>query len=1730
MGLFEEAKIRLSDIQKRINRVKDAGEALNNLPATKSGKTKFRMMFATVPRIKEEFEEQISVVIKHLGKPERDLKSDLETDSLQVIREKFEEAYFAVMIVADEHLPVSLQHPDADKTFISESHNQNNFHEIPLEKLSIPKFAGDPKQYTGFRNLFDTVVHLNTNLRPVVKFSYLKAYLEDEALTLISNLMLSDDNYNLALKILDKRYANRRIIGQSHLNQLWKMQKATFGDSKSIRQMINTITESVGALTNQKYAVDQWDPILLHLFEMKLDSQLRAQWELLVDTADDPSVDNFLTFLTKFCNAAFAGQSGSGQEKANKKPFGRTVTMHASKTDQRDNKKQFTCQVCKATPGHLLIACPMFKDKTPKERYQVIKELRRCFLCFSAHMVSQCKHTRVCSECKGRHHSLLHFENNIETQPSTIVSNIETQPTTTVSTMFTSDNSSFQSCVLMSTIAVLVQDASGQYQEARALLDSGSQSSFITEHYRNRLGLTRNKCSVAVQAMAGLQVPPIKARTQIIIRPVKNRTPQLTVDAFILPRITGLIPTERVLKTDWFHIQDLDLADPRYNEPLPIDILLGADVFPYIISGERREGTDCQPVALKTVFGWALMGRSSTNISCNTTSLFASIDPVDKILRKFWEIEELPAVEKTSLPEQKCEEIYRTTTTRQSDGRYIVHLPFIHDPPLLGESYNLAFKRLTHLESRLSKSIDVRQDYNNAMQDYLDSGHMNQVDNIDIFDKSSYYIPHHAVLKPGNTTTKLRVVYDASAESSNGKSLNDNLFMGPKLQQDLPGIVLRFRLHAVVFTTDIKQMFRQIVVTPEHRKYQRLLFRFQQSEPVKTFEMTTVTFGQRSSPFLAIRTLHQLAQDEAKEYPKVTRVIHQDLYVDDVATGADSEEEALELQRDIIKVFKKGQFELRKWSSNAVALLKAVPPEHRQNDTFTFDEPTADYTKVLGLKWEPNSDTLSYQYQPNPVRFTKRAILSEIARIYDPIGLLTPVITNLKRLMKYLWSIGVGWDDKLPDDAIDAWTRYHKELPLIGSIRVPRRVTTFGARYEVHGFCDSSESAYAAAVYLLSRETNGTIHCQLLMGKSKVAPEKKLSIPRLELCGALLLARCLEYICTNLRSVIIEEMTAWSDSTVVLAWIRTPTVKLKTFVANRVAKIQHMTSPDIWRHVPTTQNPADCASRGVTPKELVDHAIWWNGPVFLTQPSNTWPSEMPVSILDKKEHQIEEKQITLLAVCSEEECRLLFASGELPKVLRLTAYLLRVRKRLLRQPISFDHTKPPGVKEMEEALHALVRWVQKIHFSEDLKHLKLGTACSNKLRLLNTYLDPEVDLLRVGGRLRCSDLPYKVKHPILLPKQSQLTILLIDYIHRFHCHPGAQTTQNILLQKFWIISARSVIRNRLRQCIPCFQSKPKAMQPTMGDLPRPRLMGTKAFAQVGVDFAGPFLVKSALLRRVQTTKGYLCIFVCMATRAVHLELVSDLSTALFLAALHRFVSRRGRCTDIYSDCGTNFVGAKNYLNEVNKLLSSADFANGVSNAHIRWHLNPPAAPHMGGLWEAAVKSAKTLLYRTIKEQVLTYEELNTVFHRVEAILNSRPLGAMSSDPNDLQPLTAGHFLTMDSLVTVPAPDSFQTAPRLNLHQRWTLVQRIQQHFWDRWSKEYLHTISIRSKWNKHQRNLEPGDLVIIKEATPPLTWKTARVLEVHPGDDGVVRVATVRTANRTLLKRPVVKLCPLPIS
>lgn len=356
--------------------------------------------------------------------------------------------------------------------------------------------------------------------------------------------------------------------------------------------------------------------------------------------------------------------------------------------------------------------------------------------------------------------------------------------------------------------------------------------------------------------------------------------------------------------------------------------------------------------------------------------------------------------------------------------------------------------------------------------------------------------------------------------------------------------------------------------------------------------------------------------------------------------------------------------------------------------------------------------------------------------------------------------------------------------------------------------------------------------------------------------------------------------------------------------------------------------------------------------------------------------------------------------------------------------------------------------------------------------------------------------------------------MIIDNLHNKYLHAGVQSVHYLLNQNFWLVSAKRVIYSVISKCIKCFKVKPQAITPFMGNLPTPRVSQLKCFSHSGVDLAGPYNITMGKIRGAKTFKAYIGLFVCMATKAIHLELISDLTADAFVAALRRFVARRGRCSHLYSDNATNFISA-------NKQLLQVD-----NTQPIQWHFIPPQSPNFGGLWEAGVKSVKTHLIRIIGAQLLTYEEFLTLLCQIEAVLNSRPLSPLSSDPNDLLVLTPGHFLTLEPLSSVP--DASLADIKLNRLSRWQLLQRLHQDFWRRWHSEYLHTLQQRAKWLDHTVAPAVGTLVLIKDdLSPPLQWRLGRIISLHPGDDGIARVATVKTTTG-ILKRPLSKLCPLP--
>ncbi|XP_076659858.1 uncharacterized protein LOC143363138 [Halictus rubicundus] len=1116
---------------------------------------------------------------------------------------------------------------------------------------------------------------------------------------------------------------------------------------------------------------------------------------------------------------------------------------------------------------------------------------------------------------------------------------------------------------------------------------------------------------------------------------------------------------------------NLHLADPEFHRPAPIDLLLGSGTALSILCvGQivlsRPDESDLY--LQKSQLGWVIGGSAPVTSPAHGTLCHATT-ALQFDLTRFWEVEEGPQRQHLSESDIICESHFQEHTVRNRDGRYVVALPFNEKLSRLGDSKVQAKKRLHSLERKLQREPALKQEYHAVIQEYLDLGHMSELPQ-EQQSPEGYYLPHHGVVKVTSDTTKLRVVFDGSATTNSGIALNDALHTGPKIQDDLLHILLRFRIHRYVLTGDIEKMYRQFL----------------------------------------------LSRDEGHRFPQAGKILLRDFYVDDVLTGTSTIEEALSLREDLTQILKTARLTIRQWASNDLTLLTGLPEQAINKKLYLGESSTL---KTLGIVWNSSNDSITYAVETcsPPSRSTKRSITSEIAKIYDPLGLLGPVIITAKMLLQRIWTIKVDWDESLPMDIHTEWIRFYNKLPALNNITFPRRTIIESPRkVELHGFSDASEKAYGACLYLRTTDSRGHTETTLLFAKSKVAPLKTISIPRLELCGALLLTSLVET-AKQALPVEIHKTIYWTDSTIVLHWVKTSPHTLKTFVANRVSEIQRRTANADWRHVPTADNPADLISRGQSPEDFLQPSIWQHGPTWLNEEESFWPTtELP------QPETIPEQRV---AIC----LKALICDTTILDNCSSWGKLQRIIARCLRWKGSNTTKGSLTSSELRYAHDVIIKLIQRQHFAEELRCLSRSEiGVKGKLQQLNPFIDKD-GILRVGGRLKNSRIPFAQKHPIVLPK-ARITALIIEHEHRIQLHAGTQATLYAIRRRYWPIDGRSQVGKTIRNCVRCYRVQPPPTQYVMGDLPEARVTDSRPFANVGVDYCGPFFIKERRYRSRTHIKVYVAVFVCLSVKAIHLELVSDLTSEAFIAALRRFIARRGHCINIYSDNGTNFVGANNELRDLRELLQSDDHNEKVktflADRSITWNFIPPLTPHFGGIWEAAVKSFKRHFWRIAGAERFTFEVFNTLIIEIEAVLNSRPLTPISSDPNDTLVLTPGHFLIGDSLTSLRERD-FRDVPSNRL-STWQHIQKLKQHFWNRWYKEYLNEMTSRSRWSSGTHPIKEGTIVLLREDNvPPMQWPLGRVIKVYPGSDGIVRAATVRTATTTL-DRGVKRLVPLP--
>ncbi|XP_062712388.1 uncharacterized protein LOC134289824 [Aedes albopictus] len=999
-----------------------------------------------------------------------------------------------------------------------------------------------------------------------------------------------------------------------------------------------------------------------------------------------------------------------------------------------------------------------------------------------------------------------------------------------------------------------------------------------------------------------------------------------------------------------------------------------------------------------------------------------------------------------------------------------------------------------------------------------------------------WFLPLGVVVHP-RKPNKIRLVWDAAAMVE-GVSFNSKLLKGPDLLTPLPSVLCRFRQFPVAICGDIKEMFHQISIREQDRPAQCFLWRDNPTNPVQVYIMNVATFGATCSPASAQYVKNLNAEEYNEEYPRAVTAIVENHYVDDYLDSFMTTEEAATVAQQVTLVHSLGGFEICRFRSNSTDFLRKIGEPTAGEPKNLMLESGATRESVLGMSWDPINDCFSYSFNlRDDIRSvideahipTKREVLKVVMSLFDPLGLVSHFLVHGKAIIQGTWAAGTGWDEPINADLNQKWRQWVTLFPKLNELNIPRcYFVPFPPNIDdlqVHTFVDASDIAYSCAVYFrLVHEDH--VQTALVGAKSKVAPLKTLSTPRLELKAAVLgvrfAAAILEY-----HSLPVSKRFFWSDSTTVLAWIRSDHRRFHKFVSVRIGEILTLSEPQEWKWVQSKLNVSDDATKWKNGPNLDSNSCWFKGPEFLRLDEMAWPMQRSTTTTLEELRRVQAHWNNEPAVDYSR-----FSSWT--RLQRTMAYVIRFIDRLRRRNVARNFKREILTREeLSKAEILLWKVVQQETFAversvlaktrgdPDAKHSAVSK--SSSLYKVWPYMDRQ-GVLRMRGRIgAASYLPFQARYPVILPKKHPVTTLIVGRFHRLYRHSNRETVVNELRQYFEIANLRSLVLRVAKDCAWCRINKAFPKPPVMAPLPKERLDPfVRPFTYVGLDYFGPVFVK---VGRSQA-KRWIALFTCLSIRAVHMEVVHSLSTESCVMAIRRFVSRRGSPAVFYSDNGTCFQSAnKQLLEEI--AAGNEELASTFTNATTEWKFIPPATPHMGGVWERLVRSVKTAVGLALEHPRKPNDEtLETIIYEAEALVNSRPLTYITLESADQESLTPNHFLLGSSTGNKIGPKD--VPEYATLRSSWKMAQHIVGEFWKRWIKEYLPVITRRSKWFEETKDIVEGDLVLIVNGSGRAQWTRGRVEKVLVGSDGRVRQAIVRTANGTL-RRPVTKLAVLDV-
>ncbi|KAG1650686.1 hypothetical protein GQR58_027818 [Nymphon striatum] len=1538
-----------------------------------------------------------------------------------------------------------------------------------FDKPKMPVFFGDVRDYGTFKSDFKHSIESVYSKRDSILL--LRNCLQGKPLDLIKGI---GTDYDAAWEYLDAIYGDPRVVADVVTQDIVQFKNLREGEDGRFCDLVHLVRRSCNTLKEVGRPHDMDNNHMLAIIEQKMVLDDRKVWARnLEKDGTSATLDNLLQWMTSEMkcrmratasvrNTGYKGNTGYSGYKSS---TGYTTKCSVNLIGA-DNVRPYRCWICQSN-DHWVDQCRTFLGKSVEERRQLLKNGYACYSCLKkcgkGHNWTNCSRRQRCLQvingerCSQFHHNLLHY------RPLAGI----------VNTVVESEHQS-----LLPVVQAEVLGSKGKCI-ANVLLDSGAQVSLIRIRVAEQLELRGQPVSTKIIKIGGVEEEINTKLYYFKVRPM-NKSELFEIRAIGIPDISeDLCEVNLKDLSQQFNIPGQDLHRKRG----PIDLLVGVDYAEMHVGPTRRTNN---MVARLSPLGWVVFG---SNVADDTFvsgvhHVQASVRPID--LSEFWTTEALgvscskcDCSPSRLSPIESREAIAMEESCKKVGGRWQVSYPWVRDLSLVPIKAKYAERRLIATEQRLLKDPGLAEAYDRQMRDLVKMGFARKLtrEEITTYSGPIHYLAHREVCRPDSKSTPLRIVFNCIV-------LNEFMSKGPDLLNSLWGVLLRFREHSIAISGDISKMYHQVSIPHSDQHLHRYMWRdLKTSAEPDHYVKTVLTFGDKAAPAMALTALRKTAEGNENQYPGASQTVKLNSYMDDICDSVPTIEQANALIQDIESLLDSGGFHIKRWYSNEKIgnFVDHTGQLSDQNGNF-LNSPTRE--NILGLVWNRTSDLLFYKMDPDKNElsesrcYTKRIILSRVSRLFDPVGFLAAFLVRAKIGLQELWARALEWDEEVPSDLKEKWNAIFEEMRSVKNVRFKRCLTP---EFTVNSpilciFADGSERAFGCCAYLRLELQAAVIASRLY----KTIKEKE----RIEFGNALL----------------------FSDSQIVLSWIKSSARAFKPFVSNRVSEVQGNSDPSEWKYIPGEVNVADDVSRGVSVESL--NGRWKNGPGFLCTPLEQWPME-DIQLGDDTEEgskeRVNEKFVFSLSVRKSVIDMGTFNSWK--KLIRVTAYVLKAVKifkfRLQKVAIPSGALGPEDIIEAERYL---ILQSQK----------SLCGKLNQEFGSLSAHIDTE-GVVRVGGRIKkSSDISYDMKNPVLIPYEAPISKMIVGFYHGL-AHSGVASTVAKVRAKYWIIRAHRIAKSTKFNCVIC-RREARTESQFMADLPKERLAPySPPFFYSSCDYFGPFTVKFG---RNKHAKHYGVIFTCLNTRAVHLEMATDYSAMGFLQVLRRFFSIRGRPSVIISDNGSQMVRAEKELRNMIKGWDSEDLQSLCAEKQIKWKFITPAAPHQNGCAESLVKSIKRALKHAIGAQILAPFELYTCFLEAGNLVNQRPIGRKPTDPDDGSYICPNDILLGRASSEIPSGPFCQTKdPR----RRLEFIQKIVDCFWSKWVRDVFPALVPRSKWKIEKRNVRVGDIVVVQDINVVRgKWRIGRIVEVFPGSDGRIRNVRIRSGGITL-QRPITK-------